>query len=158
MALDAPLAGPVTRRYATGTDVSVERSRGEISAILTSHGVLRMGWSMGPEGDELGFELQGGTFRFSIRKPTLEDVQAMKRADGKDLRYIQNWPAHVDAEWRRRWRANVLLLKAKLEFIDGGDTTIDRELLPYRVLRDGRTLEQAIASGGVAMLGVGEAR
>ena len=142
----------MTRRYAEGTDVPVDRSRGEITGILATHGVQRMGWTTSPEGDELGFELAGGTFRFTIRKPTLEDVRAAAEADGKDLRYILNWSAKVDAEWRRRWRANVLLLKAKLEFIDAGDTTIDRELLAYRVLNDGRTLEQALAEGRLPLL------
>ena len=61
----------------------------------------------------------------------------------------------LDGEWRRRWRANVLLLKAKLEFIDSGDTTLIRELLPYAVLKDGRTLEQAIGAGELLQLTAG---
>lgn len=139
------------RRYAEGTKVSVESSRGELTGILAKHGVQRMGWMGGPEGDELMFELGGGQFRLRIDRPTAE---TLRRDHAGEYAYPGNidWQAKADQEWRRRWRANVLLLKAKLEFIDGGDTTLDRELLPYRVLADGRTLEEALGTGGLKML------
>lgn len=136
------------RRYAEGTKVTVEASRGEITGILAKHGVQRMGWMGGPEGDQLMFELAGGSYRLDIRKPTLAEVREM-------YPNAYDHQAKLDAEWRRRWRANVLLLKAKLEFIDSGDTTIERELLPYRLLKDGSTVESLILAGGLPMLGSG---
>jgi hypothetical protein len=107
-----------------------------------------------PDGDELLFELGGGSFRFRMVKPTAE---SMRERDAKTYAYPQNidWEAKAAQEWRRVWRANVLLLKAKLEFIESGDTTLDRELMAYRVLKDGRTLEDAIAGGGLPMLAAG---
>ena len=145
------------RRYAEGTKVTVESSRGEITGILAKHGVTRMGWMASPEGDELMFELHGGQYRLSIIKPTLQGVREQYEAEGGRWNLVYDPQAKVDGEWRRRWRANVLLLKAKLEFIDSGDTTLDRELLPYRVLKDGRTLEQAIVDGGFPLLAAGKA-
>lgn len=142
----------MTRKYAEGTKVSVESSRGEITGILAKHGVQRMGWVGGPEGDELMFELGGGQYRLAIRKPTLDEVKRAYVDAGGRWNLVYDPQAKVDGEWRRRWRANVLLLKAKLEFIDAGDTTLERELLPYRVLKDGRTLEQAIVGGEFPML------
>ena len=142
-------------RYAEGTKVSVESSRGEITGILAKHGVQRMGWMGSPEGDQLMFELAGGQYRLNIERPTLEEVRKRYIADGGRWNLVYDEQGKVDAEWRRRWRANVLLLKAKLEFIDSGDTTLDRELMPYRVLSDGRTLEQAIAQDGIKLLAAG---
>lgn len=142
-------------RYAEGTKVSVESSRGEITGILAKHGVQRMGWMGSPEGDQLMFELAGGQYRLNIERPTLEQVRDRYVAEGGRWNLVYDPQAKVDAEWRRRWRANVLLLKAKLEFIDSGDTTLDRELMPYRVLADGRTLEQAIAQDGIKLLAAG---
>ena len=136
---------PAARRYAEGTTVSVDSSRGEITGILAKHGVQRMGWMGAPEGDELMFELGGGSYRLSMVKPTLVEIRRL-------YPNAYNEQAKLDAEWRRRWRANVLLLKAKLEFVASGDTTLDRELLPYRVLKDGRTLEQTLAAGELPML------
>jgi hypothetical protein len=144
------------RRFAEGTKVSVESSRGEISGILAKHGVKRMGWfGDSDSGDQLQFELDGGQYRLTIERMTPAELRAR---DGGAYSYPDNvdWEAKADAEWRRIWRANVLLLKAKLEFIDSGDTTLDRELLPYRVLADGRTLGQLIDGGGLKMLGAGK--
>lgn len=133
-------------RYAEGTRVPVEQSRGEITGILARHGVQRMGWQTGPEGDELLFELAGHQYRFRIPKPTEAEIYDL-------FPNHRDTVSKTDAEWRRRWRANVLLLKAKLEFADGEASTVIRELMPYAMLTDGRTLEEAILSGsGVPLL------
>jgi len=128
------------KRYAENTTVSVEASRGEISGILAKHGVQRQGWASEPEGDMLQFELGGYQYKFRIWRPTMEEVRA-------DFPNAYNYQAKLDAEWRRRWRANVLLLKAKLEFADGEASTVMRELMAFAVLKDGRTLEEAILEG-----------
>lgn len=146
----------MTRRYAEGTTVSVESSRGEITGILAKHGVVRMGWFTEPEADVLQFELGGNAYRLTIVRPTVEDVRAAYIADGGNWSRVYDPAAKVNAEWRRRWRANVLLLKAKLEFADGMTSTVERELMPYMVLADGRTLEAAIAGGGLPLLEAGK--
>lgn len=133
------------RRYAEGTTVTVDRSRGEISGILATHGVERMGWQTGPEGDELMFELGGNSFRFQIPKPTITEIR-------RDYPNTRDERAKLDGEWRRRWRANVLLLKAKLEFIDSGDTTLERELLPYMLTAGGQTVAELVIAGELPML------
>lgn len=137
------------RRYAEGTKVSVDSSRGDITGILTKHGVQRMGWtSDAGKGDSLVFELEGGTYRLTMVRP---DMAWAKREHPN----AYDWTAKIEGEWRRRWRANVLLLKAKLEFIESGDTTLDRELLPYRVLKGGKTVEETLIAGGLPMLTAG---
>jgi hypothetical protein len=138
-------------RYAEGTKVSVESSRGEITGILAKNGVQRMGWAAEPTGDTLMFELGGYSFRFDIRRPTMAEIRTL-------------YPNAYDpekklaGEWQRRWRANVLLLKAKLEFISSGDTTLIRELLPYAVLKSGQTVEQMIINGGMPLLSASAAQ
>ena len=139
----------MARRYAEGTQVSVQSSQGEIAGILMAHGVRKQGWMSSPEGDELMFELEGHSFRFQIFKPTLTEIRALYPNTYDERKKL-------DAEWRRRWRANVLLLKAKLEFADGEASTVVRELMPYALLVDGRTLEEAILAGdSVPLLGTG---
>lgn len=136
--------------YAEGTTVPVESSRGEISGILARHGVARMGWQTGPEGDELLFELSGRSYRFLIPKPTMPEVRALyPNARDHDAKW--------HAEWRRRWRANVLLIKAKLEFASGGDTSLEREFMPYMLTAGGETLAEFIESeqGSKFLLGAG---
>jgi hypothetical protein len=142
----------MARRYAEGTQVSVESSRGEITGILAKHGVVRMGWFTEPEADVLQFELHGHAYRLHIVRPTVADVKAMHIADGRDWSRVYDPASKVNAEWKRRWRANVLLLKAKLEFADGMTSTVERELMPYMVLKDGRTLEAVITDGSLPLL------
>lgn len=141
-------------RYAENTKVSVDSSRGEITSILAKNGVQNMGWSSTPTKDQLIFQLQGGTYRLTMVRPS---AASMEQRDRHLYVYPHNvdWESKVDQEWRRVWRANVLLLKAKLEFIDSGDTTIERELLPYRVLDSGQTVEEAMLDGGLPMLTAG---
>ena len=148
----------MTKRYAEGTAVQVQSSRGEISGILASHGCQRMAWGTEPSRDSLQFELDGKLFRFTITKPTVDDLKRMYREDGRDWSRVYDQQAKVDGEWRRRWRAHVLLIKAKLEFIDGGDTTLEREFLPYAVMADGRTVAELIDAGGLKLLASGTDR
>ncbi len=144
----------MTRRFAEDTRVTVASSRGEITGILTAHGCDRMAWGTAPEGDTLQFTLGGRLFRFTIGKPTWEEIRG-RFVNQKDLAGRE---LAVDAEWRRRWRAHVLLIKAKLEFIEGGDTTLEREFLPYAVLKNGQTVAELVAAGGLPMLAAGAAR
>ncbi len=139
-------------RYAEGTKVEVSSSRGEISGILSKHGILRQGWWSEPNGDGVQFEYMGGVYRLSIPHPTVEEI---RKRDSRNYSYPTNidWDAKTAQEWRRRWRATVLLLKAKLEFAADGDvTSLQRELLPYRLLQDGSTIEQAVAAQGFPLL------
>lgn len=148
------------RRYAQGTTVSVATSRGEISGILTKHGVETQAWGTRPQGDLLQFELGGHTFRFTIDKPGVEGAQQAFLANGGSE---WGWQHQADQdqwamkEWMRRWRAHVLLIKAKLEFIDSGDTTLEREFMPYMVVNGGqRTLGEWLESEqGAKLIGAG---
>lgn len=137
--------------YAEGTKVPVDNSRGEITKILTIHGCTRMATGMSPEGDTIQFELDGKHFRFFIEHPTAE---SMRIRDSHKYSYPHNvdWDRKAEDEWKRRWRAHVLLIKAKLEFIDGGDTSLEAEFMPYIVLSSGQTLGEFIAGGGVPLL------
>ena len=104
-----------------------------------------------------------GQRRGESRRDHRDPCQARRAAHGLRARdsheysypYNVDWEGKAAAEWRRRWRANVLLLKAKLEFIDSGDTTLERELLPYRLLAGGQTVEDLIVAGGLPMLTTG---
>ena len=54
-----------------------------------------------------------------------------------------------DQEKRRRWRALLLVVKAKLEAVQSGISTLEREFFSDIVLPNGRTLSEAI----IPMLG-----
>jgi hypothetical protein len=143
------------KRYAEGTTVSVQNSRGEITGILTKHGCTHFATGSTPEGDTIQFVLGGKQFRMFIAKPTAD---SMYERDRSRYSYPNNvdWEAKAEQEWKRRWRAHVLLIKAKLEFIEGGDTTLEQEFLPYALMKDGRTVGELINAGGLPLLESGK--
>jgi hypothetical protein len=120
----------VVKRYAEGTTVPVDRSRSEVMALLQKHGVTAMGWQRLPDGaDAIGFAIKGQQYRFTVTAPTTDEMKARITRE-TPLRYVayDQWPRLVDAETRRRWRAAILLMKAKFEAIAGDDTTLARGL------------------------------
>lgn len=142
-------------RYAEGTKVPMTKTRGEMQALLEKHGCTRFGWEKTEDGDTLLFSLTGMTFRIEIKRPTAQQVERIVTA-----RYRQPWlrdkAEDTETEYRRRWRANLMLLKTKLEFIADEDDGLFTELLPYAILRSGQTIGESVATGGLPMLTAGD--
>jgi hypothetical protein len=96
-------------RYAEGTTVPVSKSRLDMQHLLDTNGCTAFGFERLEDGDALYFKLGGRSYRIVIRKPT-EDEQ--KKANERRYKYSWNRDvaADIDAEYRRRWRANLMLL------------------------------------------------
>ena len=112
------------RRYAEKTTVPVERSMAEIKTMLKRSGADQIATFEGKEGTKLMFQLGVGQYRLSV--PIKQGV--------KD----------PDQEERRSWRLMVLLVKAKLEAVREGATTVEREFFADRLLYNGMTVDETI--------------
>jgi hypothetical protein len=66
-----------------------------------------------------------------------EHAQAIERHEKGHAERSAKW---VEAEERRRWRAQLLLIKAKLEMIATGTTTVEREFLADMLMPNGSTV------------------
>lgn len=158
--------------YATGTEVPVEKSQGEIRALLAKHGATHYAYGSGPDGDVIQFRLADRHYRFNVDAPSedaLRDAYITERVKGGEHKYRAerlanniNWRTRWNAEWKRRWRARLLWLKALLEFTD--DVPLQEAMLANLVLPDGSTfgrwaepqIDAMYASGGMPpMLGDG---
>ena len=68
-------------------------------------------------------------------------------------------PAQIEQVWeqecRARWRALLLVIKAKLEAVESGITTFETEFLPCTVLPGGATVAEEIAPRVREMLSTG---
>lgn len=128
------------RAYAERTAVPVDRSKQEIERLLVAAGATSVATLIEEARAALAFKLGGRNYRFLV--PLDRDPRVSKRLDPIQIR-------------RQRWRALVLIVKAKLEAARSGITSLETELLPYAVLPGGRTvaddalpaLERAYASG-----------
>lgn len=119
-------------RYAEGTEVSSERTRAEIERTLTRYGAQSFVY---------GWDRQ---FKFMLPLP---DKQADEFALTPSGRYQRTASAQMEA-WeravRQRWRALALVIKAKLEAVESGITTLEDEFLAHIVLPGGTTVGQQI--------------
>ena len=122
-------------KYAEGTSVPVERSQAEINKILTRFGAdqLAQASSASPPAVLMGFRVKGRLIRFHLPMPLPKDFSGT--------------PIQIEklfaGECRRRWRALLLVLKAKLEAVDSGITTFEQEFYGYTVLPTGLTIYES---------------
>ena len=135
----------MTQRYASRTTVTVERSKTEVEHILRRYGADQFlhGWEEGRA--IIGFRLKGYPVRMTLPLPILEDFEHYARKNGTKTRRTPQaaQSAHEQAE-RQAWRALVLVLKAKLEAVEAGITTIEQEFLADMVLPGDVTVSEAL--------------
>ena len=125
----------MARRYAEDTSVPVSRTQEQIKDRLRKAGADQIAVYESDARSAIAFRLGAGMYR--ITAPT--------DAVAKD----------VSQDQRRAWRLLGLIMKAKLEAVAEGATTVEREFLADRLLHDGQTvsewaepqLEQAQAEG-----------
>lgn len=141
----------MTYRYANRTSVPVDRSRAEIEKLLERFGAS--GFIFGSTNGQalLAFEMRDRRLRFLVPMPTPSRSMSEEK---------------VKAEIRRRYRALLLVLKAKLEAVASNIVTFDEEFLAHIVVEGNTTvgdrmlpqLGEALASGRLPpLLGPGTA-
>lgn len=115
----------MTKRYAERTTVSSEQSKMEIEKTLARYGADS--FMYGYHGDDamVAFRMQGRQVKLLLPQPRREDYST-------ETKFFQ--------ERRRRWRALLLVLKAKLESVTSGIETFDEAFLPYIMLPNGQTV------------------
>jgi hypothetical protein len=130
------------RRFAEGTDVTVDKSRMELERLVTRHGATGFvyGWDDGIW--TIAWRMQGRHIRFRVVSPS---ASSMEYSPGGRWRPVRERKKAVEAEIRRRWRALLLIVKAKLELIASGDADLETEFLAQMLLPNGSTVGEWIA-------------
>lgn len=130
-------------RYARETTVNVASSKVELENIVTRYGADQYGYSTEAGMVQIGFRIGGLFVKLRVPMPLPTDRRFATTPTGR----IASESARL-AAWeqgcRQRWRALVLVTKAKLEAVECGISTIEREFLADTVLPDGRTVGEAV--------------
>lgn len=128
--------------YASETTVPVSRSKQEIEEIIGRYGA--QSFMIGVKGLNamIGFEVNSRQIKMVISMPVRESFKRDKRGNLRTDKQIET--AQAQAE-RQRWRALVLIVKAKLEAVASGVATFEQEFLSYTVLPGGRTVHEELA-------------
>lgn len=105
-------------RFAEHTKVPVERSRAEIEKTLVRYGADGFMYGHADGSAVVMFRMNGRHVKFVL--PIPDDPQ----------------------EGRQRWRALLLVIKAKLEAVETGVTEFESEFMAHILLPDGQTVGQ----------------
>lgn len=130
--------------YAKGTKVSVEASEMEIRRLLIKYGADQFGSGWDGEKNIAGihFRIKERQVRMILPLPALEDFKRSRAGANQAASWTASEAQRKSHEQatKERWRALVLIVKAKLEAVDAGISTIEREFFSDIVLYDGETM------------------
>jgi hypothetical protein len=130
--------------YAEGTQVPVEKSRAEIEKLLNKHKCSKFMAGVDHEAHRatVQFQAKGRIIKFDISLPDPADPK-WKQIKGRWMeRSTAGVAKVVEQEERTRWRALLLVIKAKLEAIESGIATFEDEFLAHTLLPNQKTVAE----------------
>lgn len=129
--------------YAETTSVPVDRSRLEVERILKKAGGNQFGYWDDDEHSVsvIVCQLEGYSLKFHVFQPDPIDYRDNgKTGRSRRTRTPKQAEQAAEQELKRRWRALSLIVKAKLEVIASGQSTIGREFMADMLLPSGKTV------------------
>lgn len=135
----------MSSKYASGTTVSVYASMEEIQRLLRARGCNEFGSMTTGNTAAVVFRYSCIPYRMQLSLPDPNDEVFTLTPSRKWARSDKEANEAYEAEVRRRWRAMLLVLKAKLVAVDEGVVTFEDEFLAYAVLGDGRSVGEHAA-------------
>lgn len=126
--------------YAANTTVSSVRTKMELEALLKKHGADSFFSGWGQDKAFVAFRIERRNVRFELPIPDRNDFLRAKNRYGSRPTHVVD--KHHDQAIRARWRALLLVVKAKLEAVESGITTFEAEFLAHIQLPNGETVGQ----------------
>lgn len=114
--------------YAARTEVTIGRSQEQIRSLLTKYGATAFGIMEGRGLAMLTFELKNKRIAFKLPLPPSPSDDATQASMNTYAQLV-----------RAKWRALLLAIKAKLECVESGITTLEQEFLAHIVLPGGKS-------------------
>lgn len=118
-------------RYASQTEVPVDKSKRVIEQLLRQHGAdqYHTGWDATRDIIEFGW--QGKQIRFVLPRPNREAFRLSRGGWARNARQID---AAIEQADRQRWRALYLVVRAKLEAVEAGIAVFEEEFMAFIVV------------------------
>jgi len=124
-------------RYAENTKVSLERSQEEIKRVLRKYDADKFGIMEEKTQAHLMFEFRGLLIQMTVKFPDREEFKCTPTGNPRAETAIKTaWDQAV----KQRWRALNLAVKAKLEAVEVGISTIEQEFMAFIMMPDGKNL------------------
>lgn len=145
--------------YAQFTEVPIEKTKAEIERLVTRAGASSFlaGYDGSSGKAMIAFALKGWNIRLQLQLPKSAG-ECSHDAAGR-TRSAEGSQRAMEQEHRTRWRALLLVVKAKFEAVDRGIETLEHAFLADIHLADGHTvgehaipeLQEALKSGRLVM-------
>lgn len=132
-------------RYASTTSVSTDRSQAEIKKTLKRYGADQWMEAADWEGGQamIGFRFKGLAIRLKLPLPNRQDRAYTETPTG-----LERGESAAQKAWeqatRQRWRALCIIIKAKLEAVSAGITTLEEEFMAHVVVDGGQTVGERL--------------
>lgn len=123
-------------QFASQTTVPVEKTRMEIESSVIKYGASSFMVGFHAGNAILQFIMNNRQIRFVMKLPVRTDYTRGGRGRSRTQGQIE---AAFDQATRQRWRALLLVLKAKMESVESGISSFEQEFLSNIVLPDGKT-------------------
>nr|BFD58946.1 hypothetical protein CKG001_10530 [Bdellovibrio sp. CKG001] len=120
--------------YADKTTVPVERSQAEIRKTMSKYGATAFSFAETRSIAQVQFEIKGKRVKFDMPMPAHGTAEVENRG-----RKVLATEKQVEQMIRSKWRSLALAIKAKLECVEAGITTLEQEFLAHIVLPNGQT-------------------
>jgi hypothetical protein len=124
-------------QYASNTSVSPEKTQVDIRETLRRYGAGKFGIMEETDKAHVMFEYDSLMIQLTIALPDKKDF--LKTESGRSRTKTAIDESYKQAI-RQRWRALLLAIKAKLEAIECGISTIEKEFMAFVILPDGKSL------------------
>jgi len=148
--------------YAKDTIVPVAKSRAEIERLLSQHKCSKFlaGVDHDAHRATVQFQAHNRIVKFEIALPDPSDPKYKRIKNSYMQRTTAGVQKVVEQEERTRWRALLLVIKAKLEAVESNIATFEDEFLAHTLLPNQQTVaeyigplvEQAYSSGRMPRL------
>lgn len=120
--------------YADKTTTSSARSREEIERALLRYGATEFLYASRADAAVIQFKAYERTVRFLVPLPD-RDSHEFRFTPSRGLERTKADQERVyEQAVRQKWRALLLVVKAKLEAVDAGIVTFEQEFLPHIVI------------------------
>lgn len=132
-------------RYAENTEVSSEKSRAEIERTLRRFGASGFAYAWTNTTSRVEFTIDNLHVRFELTMPDPNDREFTHTPEMGYRRSDTAREKAYEQAVRQRWRALALVIKAKLEAVSAGITTVEDEFMARIVMLDGKTISEHVA-------------
>lgn len=129
-------------RYAKKTTVGTDRTRGDIEKTLMKYGATGFMYMWKGNDAVIAFEFNKYHVRLNVPMPDKDDPRFTQTPTGRKRKNVEDMLKVWEQSSRQRWRAVLLIIKAKLEAIDCGIRTFEQEFMGDFVLADGSTVSE----------------